>query len=195
MFRDHGLHLAHFHGEYHVRCPRCEGRALVTVDDTRPDRTGTAAVSCTTCGFSRARGETSWMGPLVGTANRRCGRCGTPLTKQVRHGSPPRTVPIQCPSCEAVSETAVSWRPDDDTPRDPVVGLPLWYQAPVGSHVLWAYNPGHLAFIRDYVSAGIRRREPNENASLASRLPRWLKAGKNREAVLKAISRLGTGEA
>jgi hypothetical protein len=38
--------------------------------------------------------------------------------------------------------------------------------------------------------AMIRSREPDQNGSLASRLPRFLKDHKNRTAVLKAISTL-----
>jgi hypothetical protein len=56
--------------------------------------------------------------------------------------------------------------------------------------VLWAYNREHLIFLRDYVAAMLRERVPNANASLASRLPAWLKKGANRSAVLKAVERL-----
>jgi hypothetical protein len=56
--------------------------------------------------------------------------------------------------------------------------------------VLWAYNAEHLDFLEEYVRASIREREPNRNASLASRLPAWLKSAKNREAVLAACAAL-----
>lgn len=58
--------------------------------------------------------------------------------------------------------------------------------------MLWAYNSDHLAFLRGYVEADLREREPNANASLASRLPKWLKSAKNRESVLRAVKRLET---
>jgi hypothetical protein len=55
-----------------------------------------------------------------------------------------------------------------------------------------SYNAAHLSFIRDYAQATIRIRAPDQNRSLASRLPRFLKDHRNRAAVLKAISALET---
>ncbi|MDY6934102.1 MAG: hypothetical protein SVZ03_07755 [Spirochaetota bacterium] len=60
---------------------------------------------------------------------------------------------------------------------------------------MWAFNIRHLEFLESYVSARLREREKDErlgwhNSSLASRLPKWLKPAKNREAILKAIYEL-----
>lgn len=55
---------------------------------------------------------------------------------------------------------------------------------------LWALNSEHLQFLENYVSAELRKREPNINKSLASRLPQWIKSAKNREAILKGIQKL-----
>lgn len=75
-------------------------------------------------------------------------------------------------------------------PYDPFLGLGLWLQTPCAGEVLWAYNAEHLAFLRRYVAASLRERAPDENASLASRLPEWMKLARNRRAVLRGISRL-----
>jgi hypothetical protein len=61
---------------------------------------------------------------------------------------------------------------------------------PVGKDILWAYNREHLKFLEDYVSAALREREPNMNASLVSRLPAWIKEAKNKGNVIKAIREL-----
>ena len=49
----------------------------------------------------------------------------------------------------------------------------------------------NLQYLQDFVSAKHRQRNPDSdtwmNSSLASRLPKWLKAAKNREKILKAI--------
>ncbi len=72
---------------------------------------------------------------------------------------------------------------------------PLWLATPCLGHTLWAYNARHLAFLRAYVEA-IDRRAPARadtdprNATLASRLPRWLELAKNRAAVLAAVATL-----
>ena len=81
-------------------------------------------------------------------------------------------------------------RNSQSTPADPYFGYPLWFVGSVKGDVFWAYNAAHLAFIRSYVQATLRIREPNRNASLASRLPHFLLDHKNRKAALKAISAL-----
>ncbi len=79
--------------------------------------------------------------------------------------------------------------------RDDYFGLPLWLRFECCGAVLWAYNIEHLQYIERFVRADLRERVRDErhgwmNASLASRLPRWLKLAKNRETVLHAIQQL-----
>jgi len=69
---------------------------------------------------------------------------------------------------------------------------PLWLQIECSGKTLWAYNAAHLEFIETYVAAKLRRRIPNKNSSLASRLPQWMKSAKNRDEILKAIGKLKT---
>jgi len=110
-----------------------------------------------------------------------------------------RTVPtVTCLHCgyakSYVSPTGTMVIPNDrGEPVDPYFRLPLWLQAPVGRHVLWALNSSHLDFLEAYVSATLRQRtrlSTWRNSSLASRLPRWLMAAGNRNAVLAAIGTL-----
>jgi hypothetical protein len=73
--------------------------------------------------------------------------------------------------------------------------LPLWIKAPCCGHELWAYNYDHLSWLKNYIGAKIRERREDEefgwrNQSLASRLPLWMKDGKNRTPILETIKRL-----
>lgn len=68
--------------------------------------------------------------------------------------------------------------------------LPLLLQTLCCGDVLWALNEGHLEFLHQYVSSSLRERIGSSNASLASRLPQWIKSAKNRKVVLGAIRRL-----
>lgn len=68
--------------------------------------------------------------------------------------------------------------------------LPLALQTPCCGQTLWAFNDKHLDAIERYTAALIRERVGCSNASLASRLPQWIKSAKNRETVLKAIRKL-----
>ena len=68
--------------------------------------------------------------------------------------------------------------------------LPLLLQTSCCGRKLWAFNEKHLQFIEEYASALVRERIGPANASLASRLPQWIKSAKNRESVLKAVRKL-----
>ncbi|ONF71350.1 hypothetical protein [Amycolatopsis keratiniphila] len=69
-------------------------------------------------------------------------------------------------------------------------GLELWLQAPCKGEILWAYREAHLDYLERYVASGLREQAPNRNSSLASRLPAWIKSAKNRDDVVRALSRM-----
>ncbi len=73
-------------------------------------------------------------------------------------------------------------------------GRPLLLQAPCYGNVLWAWNVRHLELVAAIVGAPLRERERGAsnvfNGSLLTKLPRWMKAAKNREAVLACIEKL-----
>src|SRR5215510_14340444 len=129
-----------------------------------------------------------------------CPRCdGRAIVMPSRADRPPRLACVDCGHSRPWRRrsTGVLYaRPASTWPEgqyalgdgaDPYFHLPLWLQAPSGQHVLWAFNPRHLALIRDYVSATDRRTlrtaatDPR-NTLLGSRLPRWLKLAKNRKS-------------
>jgi hypothetical protein len=105
---------------------------------------------------------------------------------------------LTCMSCSyakdwASREIARHWR----DARDDYFELPLWLQTPCCGEVLWAYSERHLTFLEDFVGARLRERVRDEkygwsNKSLASRLPSWMKSGKNRDEILKGLARLRT---
>jgi hypothetical protein len=75
---------------------------------------------------------------------------------------------------------------------DPFFYLPLWLKIDFEEYTLWAYNLKHLEFLREHIEAKLRERNGQElfNKSLGSRLPKWMTAKRNRDALLKKISEL-----
>jgi hypothetical protein len=79
-------------------------------------------------------------------------------------------------------------------PYDWYFRLPLWFQTPCCGEILWVFNKEHLSFLESYVAAkqrikitasgGIR------NKTLSNRLPTWIKKAKNRDEIIKGITRL-----
>ena len=192
-FQDDGKYLSEFMSCVRVKCPFCGQDGVVTVADhsASGNSRATRSFSCSHCASSFSQADDRWFGPFSGHARRRCRRCGRWLEKQLPHREVRRdTVELDCPGCGATSLSEVNWLRVIASTRDPWFGLPLWLHTPCCGHALWALNENHLELLRAYVSATIRERVPNRNASLVSRLPDWLKAAKNRDAVLRSVAKL-----
>jgi hypothetical protein len=129
-----------------------------------------------------------------------CPQCSGRAISRRRHGESPAGwfVPrrLVCDSCSFVKDWASNgiergwYRAHDD-----YFDLPLWLQTPCCGGTLWAYNERHLEFLEAFVGARLRERVRDgehgwSNKSLASRLPSWMKAAKNRDEVRKGLGRL-----
>lgn len=83
---------------------------------------------------------------------------------------------------------------NEDIPADGYFGFDLWLQVYCCGQSLYAFTTRHLDLLETYIKADLRERRQNEdgwrNASVASRLPQWMKSSKNRSKLIKAISKL-----
>ena len=129
----------------------------------------------------------------------RCPKCDAQGSVRKTDTKPwlPRIVRFICTKCPHVEDGSLSgW--SDREPVDWVFHYPLWLQANCRGNILWAYNLAHLDFLESYVTSkhriGLRtpdgERRLKLNSTLASRLPAWIIAAKNREQVLKTINSL-----
>jgi DNA-directed RNA polymerase subunit RPC12/RpoP len=198
-FFDPGKPLAAYAHKVLVVCPNCAGLAIVRNQMvwTLPFRTEYARVHCLRCSFLRESPSETWYGPVIGCAKQRCSYCGYKWLTTTRHEEQgdamlPHTASVTCPACQHTTTIALQWFPQAFTgaPIDPTFGLPLWLQLPCCGHTLWAYNEEHLATLRAYVTATHRIPPPNNKWSMFTRLPRWIKAAKNRGVLLKCCDRL-----
>ncbi|WP_435204554.1 hypothetical protein [Micromonospora sp. bgisy143] len=103
-----------------------------------------------------------------------------------------RFVVLHCDGCGAATNASYELRPVMVPAAlvDNCFGLPLWLQTPCVGHTLWAFNPRHLAYLKEFLRAGLRERHSTANASVVSRLPGWLKQAKHRGEALGAVERL-----
>jgi hypothetical protein len=181
-FEDNGVSVASFDGDILVVCPVCGERALVTRNAT----TERWRLTCSCCGHSadppssQARNEVVWGAMWA--------RMGSEPRFPWADGALARLSPVQFGRLARSVLAGPS--------QDPHFGLPLWLQTPCCGDTLWAYNLAHLEFLDSLVGAELRGRGALggrsgwRNGSLASRLPRWLKAAKNRDEVLRGIAKL-----
>lgn len=183
-FDDGAAYLVEFQDEVEIRCPRCGARTTVLREGHR----GPGRVACGQCAFTARSDVDGWLGPQRGHVRKRCPRCGSWVEQSVKQGGhdPAHLV---C-TCGWAFYEAVQWSPIASGPVDPSLGLALWLQAPFKGELLWAYNAAHLQFVRNFVAADIRTREPNKNSSLASRLPPWMKSAGNRDRLLALLGKM-----
>lgn len=67
----------------------------------------------------------------------------------------------------------------------------LWLQLPFRSKdVFFAYNEEHLAYLEQYIAAGIRENQNRTHFTLLEKLPKFYHDAKNRAALLKLIQKL-----
>ena len=66
----------------------------------------------------------------------------------------------------------------------------LWFKAPFKNDVFWAYNPAHLEYLEDYISAKLREHKDRSHFTLLEKLPKFYHEAKNREDLLKVIEKL-----
>ena len=154
-----------------VHCPRCDRMAV------RRD----LRVTCGECGYSDAR--LAKVKPPPPPQRVTCPDCNRFAGS---HREDLRTVRLHCRGCGWTREPSVKW------PQPaPVRGhrARLWLETDFRGHRLWAVNERHLSFLEAYVAAGVRETDLF-NGTLASRLPAWIKSGKHRPALLRALRRL-----
>ena len=105
-----------------------------------------------------------------------------------------KCVCTRCSFNKKASNQSRSFGWHEDIPDDGYFGFDLWLQIYCSGHSLYAFTIRHLDLLENYIKADLRERRQNENgwrnASVASKLPRWIKSYKNREQLIKAIQKL-----
>ncbi len=191
-YLDEGSPVWRFAERILVVCPRCEGLGVVTGDP----RGGRASFRCTACARSSESGSGSALWGSRGgdqTATARCPACGARNHRKV-HLAPGASTEValrcECGTSHRASVSApfyVSASPG----VDPFFGLSLWLQTSVRGHLLWVWNEAHLDEVDRFVGARLRERTAAAgNASMASRLPAWMKRANAREPVRRGLEKL-----
>ncbi len=188
--------LASFAEEVLVECPHCKKQATVLAKlgkytvpyPFKPE----VKFRCDHC--YKPIDENVWYGPVtIWPTGGSCGFCGSSLGFRKTVNKYQDKVEVSCTTCGQEKKYDVSYSKnyaDNKQATDPYFGLQLWLQIPVDSNILWAYNAEHLAYLKNYVGAKLREAISGGKYSLAWKLPNFIKVAKNREKILKAISRL-----
>ncbi|THV28747.1 hypothetical protein [Glycomyces paridis] len=154
-----------------VHCPRCDGKAI-----SRAGR-----LTCGSCAYTselhrKPVKEAPFQSVMCPDCNRHIGR----------YREDPRLLRLRCRGCGWTKAPAAKppWTAPKRTRR-----TGLWLETDFRGRTLWARNEQHLEFLERYVAAGVRETGPF-NSTIASRLPAWIKSGKNRDDLLRALAKL-----
>lgn len=195
-FIDRGHTLYHFADRIYVQCPGERGPGVIQgkADYHFLQSARLTALQGT---FHKSWDGRTWFGPVFARLNHFCPHCG--LTFQapvIEREKIDAHLPAQfdhaCESCGKRSQIPLTWfRGDISQPGlDPFFGLPLLLRGMVKDHVMWFFNRAHLDYVRDYVKADLRERIQPGKWSMITRLPGWVKEGKNRDRILRVMQRI-----
>jgi DNA-directed RNA polymerase subunit RPC12/RpoP len=175
-----------------VRCPQCDGLALVTLADD------TFWLRCTACGKRRHKSKYQQQYDVHG----QCGQCGRYfrvdiLDPQDRNFAKLR---VACPHCGALAVGTVHttekpwWGFEEITEgNEPYFGCSLYYRENFQGKLIWAVNREHLQYLIDYLAADLRQKPPGFKMTQSDHLPAFMKAAKNRSGIVKALRKMQEG--
>jgi len=75
---------------------------------------------------------------------------------------------------------------------EPFFGFELWFLTYFHDNPVWALNRTHLAYLIDYLSAGLREKPSGSKmlATQADHLPTFMKTAKNRNRIVKLLKNM-----
>ncbi len=102
-----------------------------------------------------------------------------------------KTARLLCLHCGCNKETTTAIKYGTiNTAANHYFRAELWLKAPFKNDVFWAYNYNHLAYLERYISASIREHKDRTGFTLLEKLPKLYHEAKNRESLLKIITKL-----
>lgn len=203
-FEDTAYQTSVFEESILICCPECHHPATVF---------GGTKLSCRNCGFnasgpgrnafaeagtSMMDGKRQWFGRYVALPSPQeaaCKRCGLSLLpdKNLDHRDTPGapSLSITCSRCELPQDVPIAWRPiiESTEARDPYFGAPLYLTRALTAGQIYAYNQEHAKLMLDFISStqGNRSGDCPFFKSLFTVLPAWIKSGKHRPSVTRAL--------
>lgn len=174
--------------ELDVKCPKCHGLGIVTAEEDA------AFFRCTNCGYAKEKDRTRYRYSVYN----QCSSCGRYYRIDIQDSDKQHfpALHVACPFCGAVmlgkvckTAEALYCCGEMENGCEPFFGLELWFLSSFQNKPVWALNREHLAYLIDYLSAGLREK-PAEYRGMktqADQLPTFMKTAKNRERIVRLL--------
>lgn len=189
-FRDLSYFSFYAQKPIYVRCPKCQGMGIVSLDGSF------ACFNCTNCTHALNKDRTIYRFDV----HNHCTQCGRYYRVDVKPQDAQNfsKLMVSCPYCDtkmsgSVHKTAQAFNyyATIDQGHDPFFKLPLWFQATFNGKLIWALNREHLNYLIDYLSAMLREKPSYYPLKTQSdHLPTFMKTAKNRERIVKLLKKM-----
>lgn len=181
------LHI--FSDTINVHCPNCNAKAQLLRKWNEYRRyTDRYEFQCNNCHV-----EVNEVEKYIYSIKRNCPFCA----EVIQYNSTPTTrikkeIEVSCNYCQEKiwyppkTETIHEW-----ISKGKVIELPYWYTERFKKDEFWALNEEHLTYLEHFITAKLRERSLYPSGMmLVDRLPQFIKDKKNRDDLLKLISKL-----
>lgn len=102
-----------------------------------------------------------------------------------------KTARLFCLHCDYNKETTTAIKNGSiNTAANHYFKAELWLKASFKKEVFWAFNAEHLEYLERYISATLREHKARTGFTLLEKLPKFYHEAKNREDLLKIITKL-----
>ena len=173
-----------------VKCPKCRAEGVVTADDKH------AYFRCMSCGHQETRDRTIYRYDV----HNRCKNCGKYYRVDIEDKSKQcfSVLHVACPYCGTImsghvhkTAEAYSYTAEIMEGREPYFGFELWLLTSFQGKWVWAINRQHLAYLIEYLSAGLREKpKDGPKKTQADHLPTFMKSAKNRWKIVRLLVKL-----
>ncbi|WP_276380445.1 hypothetical protein [Flavobacterium sp. H4147] len=197
-FQDENKILWSFSSEILVKCPKCESKASILkkpAEDCKCGKCKVTSFECKHC-FTKPRQP---IIKYVAYGKRYCINCRKSYEFESQAFKKKSLIyKTRCPHCNfqeegktKIKEIIEESKFEKGLMRERWYNLPLWFQKEFDNEIFWAYNLDHIYYLERYINAGLRERNSKVNytSSLVARLPKFVKAAKNREKLLKILKK------
>lgn len=168
--------------ELNVKCPKCHGFGIVTANKD------TVLFRCTNCGYTEEKERTIYRYNV----DNQCKCCGRYYRVDIKDEDKQhfQVLRVACPFCGTVMPGKVyktaegfSYSGEIKDGKEPYFGLDLWFLTSFQGKPVWALNRQYLAYLIDYLSAGLREKP----FSSPDHLPTFMKTSKNKERIIRLL--------
>jgi len=190
-YKDKGNTKWYYIGIIDVVCPQCSNKATLNTPNQNQSE---PELKCSNCYYSKKGFQLFAFSNIQKIVCVNCNKIfdleTKDLTKTVKKAH------CKCPDCKHQNQAEVEFdlyttggMYNQET-RDQYFGYDFWYKTNFKNNCFWAFNLEHLNEIQEYVLAEVRKRHLGKYQSMVEKLPKWIGNKKNRDDLLKIISKL-----